>query len=270
MARPRKQDQEKRHALSIRLDGITKESLERSAGEACRSLGAEVERRIVATLGLDETGLELVSKIAAEIRLLQYGKSKPWHRDLKLWSAVSEMMRWLPPAENRPDNPKDDEFFLAALEDHDRLTEKRRQKLVELGDLGLLLPEEPFRYMPPAAALSDKSETGQPRLGPFLEGMRLGNSREMAKRTLDTLEPSPACELAYRLLAEVVGLDEQVTAAFDRLRQQLAPFEEAEREGRLIYRSRLQAEAQRRRAEGLAYNYLHSIGSFEWPFAFSA
>lgn len=268
MGRPKKADEEKRHALSIRLDGRTKEALEKASDAAQRSLGAEAERRILVTLGLDETGLEVVSRIAGEIAAIQHGKTKPWHADLKLWSAVAEMMRSQPPEATRPDKPADDEFFAAAMAEHERLRADRRDKLGALEALGLSVPEEPFRFPTYGAPVeTNRAESGN---GQFLEALVLGNSREVAKRTLETFPDSPARQQADNLLSQVLDLDKQINNARDRLDELLAPFREAEQEGRSMYRKRLQDEAKRRQSEGQPYNYLHSIGSFEWPFVSNA
>ena len=152
MARPRKNDDEKRQLISIRLDAGAKLTLEQAAKAADRSIGAEAEKRIAGTLGLDDEGLELLATITREIRAIEQSTRKSWHRNLKTWSAVAEMLRTMPPRQKRPDTSSDDELVVAAYQRLADLADERRHKVDKLALLGLTIPEESSRERAPQAS----------------------------------------------------------------------------------------------------------------------
>lgn len=240
MGRPAKAVEDKRKLIGARFDPADRQRLEQHAEEAGRSTSAEVERRAIATLGLDDRGLELVAMIAAEVQHIESQTGRRWHAHQRTWYAVSELMRSLPPHYTEPELK--DEDLDDAREAVTDLCDRRRDLVVELNAMGLHVPEFP-------------DHTGTDDF--------LGDTRTVWRQLVEGSKPSTARERALILLEQLARFDEQIEqAGREAARLSVLPIEE-ELEGREIYRRRLQAEARRRRNEGAPFDVRHLTGDFQ-------
>lgn len=240
MGRRSLSEDKKRQPMSARFDPAVKERLLAEAEANGRSIPAEIEARVVATLGLDLAGLELVTRVAAEIAALsRRNLRKRWHIDLTGWAAVAEMMADGPIQEMRPDAPLRDEVVQAAfipLLDTYNLKAPIVAKLAEIGV---------------TVALERK-----------IRGLLRLDNRGFERSAINAI-PDPA------LRKESIALHDELTALDDAYDEQvkayeeaMQPYRDAERAGREMYRNHIQDEALRRRDRGEPFDVKHLLGLF--------
>lgn len=240
MGRPPKPQHEKRQLVGVRFDPEDRMRLEEMAARANRSVGAEAERRVIATLGLDEHSLSLVALIATEISAIQKETGAPWHLDQRTWFAVAELMRNLPPIDTRPDIP-DDELEEAAAEVR-QLSTARTEVINELSTMGLPVPE----FANPIGMVD-----------------ALGDPRQFARQFAQQSTSPTARGRALKLLDDLDRLDGEIEDAGRQAAWASIFHIEQGEEGRNLYRRRLQSEALRKRDAGQRWNPRHLIGDFE-------
>lgn len=235
MGRRAKDEAEKRKLIGARFDPEVRQFLETQAETNSRSAGAEVEARVAATMGLDKEGLELVAAIAREIVAIhQIAKGARWHKDLRPWAAVKEMLHRGPIERFRPDPWEDDELVQKAYQKYHALSERRLEIVDFFKTLGLTIDPEP------------KTKA----LGLLGRALNTDGGRTQARDVLEGAEPSPGIEDALSRLDQLLELDVQIEAAHEHWKELLMPYLDRGIEGIRLYRDRLQAEARRQLAEG--------------------
>ena len=247
MGRRPKDDSEKRKLIGARFDPEAFDFIERQASANGRSVGAEVEARVAATIGLDAEGLELAGMIAREIAIIQKITGKRWHRDLKTWAAVKEMLERGPIDERRPDRPQDDEALNAAFERLKTLKDERRRIVDQFAEVGLAIMEDPTSKVNAF----------------FINALAaMDGGRSVARTTIEGAPESNDKVTALRLLDRLLELDVLIPQADKELNDLLTPYVDAGAEGALLYRERLKREAERRRDAGDDYSPMHLAGDF--------
>lgn len=241
MGRPPKKPEDRRQILTFRLDNAAREALEKAAQQTGRSMSGEIEARLQATLALDNEGLTLFSDIANELAAIQRVTKKRWHKSLTSWAAAREMLYRGPIQRWRPENWMDDEHAVEAFKRFDALTSERRTVLQALGEMGITLPEAPAKPNPTKGGL----------FGSVLPHAR---GRSFARSSIEAAEPSVEREQALHLIDRLEELDASVEEARRGWSDQMAMYQDAEKEGRDLYRDRLTSEAIRKEAQGEEYN----------------
>lgn len=240
MPMPAKKDSEKRKLIGARFDPEDRAAIGKFAKEAGISPGAEVEKRVKATLAFDEEGLALIAEIGEEIREIQagLGGNKPWHKSLKKWSAVTDMLRTGPIMDRNPDSPSDDEAVDEAWRAVEDLQKERQDIIDEAAQHGLAWKSEP---------------RGQSRKrgGGILGAFAILDTREGERALLNKLDDGPEKDALIQAHSKVVELDLRVSEAKAAWTSLLNIYWDAEAEGRNWNRERqrVKAEAARDRGE---------------------
>jgi len=201
----------------------------------------DLEARLLATCDLDREGVELVRTIALEIAQIQKMTGKRWHKDLKTWASVAEMLAEGPIHHFDPDRPQDDEFVEAAFDKLEALQSARTELLDQLADLGIAARQNP-----------DKTVGGQAGIGSSPDLTR-SSTRLMCEK----LDSEQQRTIALALLEEIIQIDDQVREANAEFEVALRPHYEQTLAGRKLYRNYLQKEAERKRSLGEPYDILH-------------
>ena len=241
MGRPLKKPEERRKEATLRLDPEVRHKLMEAATKAERSFAADLEARLVATCGLDLRGVELVQAIAKEIVKIEHITRKGWHKDLKTWAVVAEMLKIGPVNDFRPDLPQNDEIVIAAFEMLEILEQDRSDLIEQLGSVGIAARQDP-----------DKAVVGEAGLT-----MLPDRTRSKARLMCEKLDDAEESTRAANLLDQIIQIDEQyrkVKADFDGV---LRLHLEAERAGRKLYRDYLRKEAEGKKSRGESYDILH-------------
>lgn len=254
MGRRAKDESEKRKLIGARYDPDVFAFLEAQAEANSRSTGAEVEERVAATHGLDAEGVALVADIAAEMGNIQRLTGKRWHRDLKTWAAVKEMLVQGPLEERRPDRSSDDEQVNEAWQRFRTLSDERREIIEQFKRIGVTLTEDP--KPPKQRGIFGMQNALAAMASPWDGGRTI--AREMFESAPDSNDKQTALQLLDRLLE----LDRLIKEADDTWGALLMPYIEAEFEGRMAYRERLTREAERKRDAGEPFNVHHLYGQF--------
>lgn len=224
--------------MTLRLAGANREKIERAANDSSRSIAAELEARVLATIDLDYTGIRLIEQIAAGLQIAAKVTGEPdWHATLTSWGAAREMLYRGPIEAFRPYKITDDPELDEAMRHHFDLRNERRRIVTELSELGVAVPEEPNSATPPK------------RPGLFGLGLAL-NSREIWRGKVAALEESEERNRALELIDRLVTLDSEIEDAWTECQNQIEGFRKDEDEGRDAYRRQLQETARRRREAG--------------------
>jgi hypothetical protein len=265
MGRPPKADSDKRKLIGARFDPVDKSQIEAFAEASGRSAGSEVERRVMATIDLDEAGLELIEEIGREIAAIQRGMNgKRWHKDLVVWSAVTHMLRTGPIMGRRPDSPNDDEAVQEAYQKLSALKYQRKELVAGVSRLGIAWVEEPptqqnalARYSPVTSGLFGNAFANIPPVNP----------RERERRAIEAApEGDKVREELLSLHKMLCDLDQQIGEANTAWSNLLADYWMAEREGRDWNRNRQRDRAHQLRKEGLPADYYQLTGTDPWQF----
>ena len=249
MGRPPKRPEDKRQLASFRLDPDARRSLDAAAESAGRSLSAELEARTVATIGLDAEGVGLINALAREIAVIQAMTGKRWHRDLKTWAAVAEMMSRGPIQDVRPDRPQDDPVVSEALEKLAELKDARAKLITELAAVGIAAREDPTK--PPATGVFSDLQG----LASLPDPKRIGT-----KQMCEQIEDNAVRVIALDILKRILDHDELIEQADHAWEKSLSPYSEAAVEGGRLYQDLLRSEAERRRVRNESYNLFHLLG----------
>lgn len=241
MGRPPKKPEDRRREATLRLDPEVRKKLEEGAKEAERSFAADLEARVVATCDLDRKGVELLQAIASEIAQIQKMTDVRWHRQLKAWSAVAEMLRSGPIQDFNPDPPQEDDDVIAAFEKLEAVEHDRSELINQLADMGIAARQDP-----------DKPMGGQEGIARLPDPTR-SSTRLMCEKLDDAEDQAHA----LALLEDIILIDEQIRQADAALKGALRPHLEATKAGRKLYRDYLRKEAVRKRQNREPYNILH-------------
>ncbi|MBY6219021.1 DUF4062 domain-containing protein [Qipengyuania aquimaris] len=250
---PAKKDSEKRKLIGARFDPEDRATVGKFAKEAGISPGAEVEKRVKATLAFDEEGLALIAEIGAEIREIQegLGGSKPWHKNLKKWSAVTDMLRTGPIMDRNPDSPADDEAVKAAYSTVTDLQDERQAIIDEVAQHGLAWKSEP------------RSQTGK-RGGGILGAFAILDTREGERALLNKLDDGPEKDALIQAHSKVVELDLKVSEAKGAWISLLSNYWDAEAEGRNWNRERQRVKAKAAWDRGEQVDFYRLSGQDPW------
>lgn len=243
MGRPRKSPEERRKEATLRLDPEARRKLMEAAKKAERSFAADLEARLVATSDLDHQGIELVQAIAKEIAQIQKMTGKRWHKDLKTWAVVAEMLRSGPVNDFNPDTPQNDQDVITTFEMLEILKEDRSDLIEQLGSMGIAARQDP-----------DKPAGGEAGLTILPDPTR-GTTRRMCEKLDDAEQRTRAANLLEQII-QIDGQCRKVNATFKgALRLHL----EATTAGRKLYRDYLRKEAERKKSRGEPYDILHIL-----------
>lgn len=236
VGRPRHSEGEvKQSPVAVRTTPSVHRALRQAAEENGRSITQEVEARIASTFLRDagQRSVEtenLLNQIALEIAKIEEMTGRRWHRNRKTAGAVLEMLSDFPATQIRVDEAADDEAVSQAFDAWFDLCAEREDRLTKLAELGVR-PNEATQ-----AWLSDYVESKRP--------IRWRERQEVERLDL----PPVVRRAANHLLEEIEALDLQVMRAKETLNEAAAPFNDAENEGRELYRK----ERQRRSMQAFA------------------
>lgn len=254
MGRPRKDDSEKRRLVGARFNPEDLVRLEAYAAESGRSAGAEVERRVRATIALDEVGVDLIEAICSEIAEIEaaYDGMK-WHEDLVVWSAVAHMMGTGPIMLRRPERASDDETVTNAYKRLSELEGQRRQMIEQAAAHGLAWLEEPKPNRP------GKLGGDQGLLTGYIPAV---DTRKVERATIESLDAGPEKDELVKLHERVCELDDEIQQAKGKWVEYLRTYSDAEEEGRMWNRRRQMRRAIKAFRSGDVYD-IHQLGGFD-------
>jgi len=242
MGRPLKKPEERRKEATLRLDPEVRHKLMEAATKAERSFAADLEARLVATCDLDHRGVELVQAIAKEIaRIEQHITRKRWHKDLKTWAVVAEMLKIGPVNDFNPDLPQNDESVIAAFGMLEILEQDRSVLIEQLGSMGIAARQDP-----------DKAVGGEAGLA-----MLPDRTRSKARLMCEKLDDAEERARAVDLLEQIIQIDEQCRGVNETFKNALGPYLEAARAGQALYRDYLRKEAEGKKSRSEPYDILH-------------
>ncbi|WP_156502095.1 hypothetical protein [Erythrobacter sp. HI0063] len=262
--RPAHHDGEtKKAAIAVRTAPSVRDALKAAADENGRSITQEVEKRLIVSFEADggqrssETE-RLLAKFAAEIAEIEQMTGKRWHKDRKTAGAVLEMFRRLPNHLVRTDDPYDDEFVSRTW---DALYAARQEtlKLMEhLRDFGISPWEQSYmkgRLFGNSSATPRRPEGQLGGILGRLAGVADMDRRELGRwrerEQLERLElPPEAKRHALALIELLEGADERELSANEAHSEAIAPYLQAEEEGRTLYRSSKRRAAEMAVARG--------------------
>lgn len=255
MPRPAKIESEKRQLIGARFDPAPRKQLVDYAESAGISPGAEVEKRVLATLAFDEQGLQLIAEIGAEIQAIQAGTGKRWHKDLMTWAAVMDMLRTGPMMQRSPDNPQDDEVVMDAYGRFRELSDERK-KLVEAATSAgwtWTLDPKPRNALTPSGGLFGNA------LAAFA-----ANPREAERNFIMSLPDNEGRAKVVEAHEHLCSLDEEIADAEREWLAALAPYWDKEDEGRKWNRRRQRDRARAQMAAGEDFNLTHLTATDPW------
>lgn len=268
MPMPAKKDSEKRKLIGARFDPPDRERIEEFARESGISPGSEVEKRVKATLGFDDEGLRLIAEWGEEIQLIQrgLGGSKPWHKDLKKWSAVTDMLRTGPIMRRNPDRPEEDEAVADAFARLNELEAERSAIIQEAREVGIAWTDNPQgrKLLPKRAEVRNlfRGKNVAPRpnaLSPFNF-----TPRDSERRLLKDLPEGSAKASLIDMHARLEVLDEEIIEARNAWTSLLSDYWDKEDEGRKWNRARQMANAKEAFDAGEPYDFYQLTGGDPW------
>ncbi|WP_395616334.1 hypothetical protein [Sphingorhabdus sp.] len=243
MGRPLKKPEERRKEATLRLDPEVRHKLMEAATKAERSFAADLEARLVATCDLDQKGVELVHGISRQISQIQKMTDVKWHRQLKTWGAVAEMLRIGPIHEFNPDPPEGDEDVTGAFEMLEVIQRSRSDLIDQLADMGIAARQDPDKLSGEGVGIAKLADPTR------------GATRLLCEKIDDPLDKAHALDL----LGEILQLDEQARQANASFKDALRLHLNAINAGRKFYRDYLRREAERKKSEGEPYNIMHLV-----------
>jgi len=230
MGRPRKNPEEKRVQLNIRLFPADRDKLAALAEAADKPLATYAERLIVGHLERwERTSKEtrkLTSVIEEAIPALESKAKGKWPKNLRAWAAVAQMLAHIIDSD-RPERGLDDEVVTEAFNVQMEANRSRKAIVAELANLGVAVNEDPK----PRGLLGVEKFGGL-----FGQATRRGNSREWERASIDAIPDEQLKAQAGDAFAKLLVADQAVTLADDKFREALQPYIEAEQEGRQIGR----------------------------------
>jgi hypothetical protein len=243
MGRPSKNPETLRRVVTLRLDPPVLRKLEMASKKAGTRFSKDLEARLIATCDLDQKGVELVHAISGQISQIQKMTDVKWHRQLKAWGAVAEMLCIGPIHEFNPDPPEGDEDVTAALEMLEVIQSSRAALIDQLADMGIAARQDPDKHSGEGAGIAKLADRTR------------GTTRLFCEKIDD---PSDQAH-ALNLLGEILQLDEQARQADTSFKDALRLHLNAIKAGRKFYRDYLRREAERKKSEGEPYNIMHLL-----------
>lgn len=240
MGRRQLNEEEKRKLLSARFDPGVAKSLEAHAQESGRSIPAEIEARIEATIALDKEGIDLFAQISSEIEAIRRrNKGNRWHKDLTTWAATVEMMAIGPIQDVKPLHPVDAEAQEEAWRPLAEIYQRQHSIVKQLAVLGI--------------------HVSHMRV---IRGLLRLNNRNLEKAAIEAIEGNENRDVAAELHLRLCALDDAHDAALTEFELTMGPYREAEREGRELYREHLHTKAKQARDEGRSFKMPHLLEVF--------
>jgi len=216
----------KKTAISLRTTPAIHDALKRAAESNGRSITQEVEARLLVSLEHDsgkrsaETG-RLLNDLGAELAKIEEMTGRAWHRCRRTAGALLEMLSTYPSQLIKVDEPGADEAVSKKFDVWFELCTKRKGLLSDLERLGVPI---------------DAGASGW--LDVYIDGGTAGRWRE--RQALAGLNlPDEINRASLRLVAQIEELDTLIKAAKSEMEEASAPFDEAERAGREMYRKEL-------------------------------
>jgi hypothetical protein len=243
MGRPSKNQEMRRQVVTLRLDPPVLRKLEMAAKQAGKRFSLDLETRLLATSDLDQKGVELVHAISRQISQIQKMTDVKWHRQLKTWGAVAEMLRIGPIHEFNPDPPEGDEDVTAAFEMLEVIQRSRSDLIDQLADMGIAARQDPDQHSGEGAGIAKLADRTR------------GATRLFCEKIDDPSDKAHALDL----LGEILQLDEQARQANASFKDALRLHLNAINAGRKFYRDYLRREAERKKSEGEPYNIMHLV-----------
>lgn len=254
MGRPPMKDEDKRKLISFRLSPRDLTQIETYAKTGGRSVAAEIERRLLATIDLDEQGVSFFAEVSHHIATLERQEhGNRWHSTLKLWAAVKELLRLGPVDDLRPSSWQDDPEANEAYDTLSKAKEDRLAVIEKLRTYGLVIDEEPGDIVLRGGLFAVQRNGLLP----------LDGGRAMARRFAEEAPEGEDRTEAVALLDRLAEADARVTEAQSEWSAHLKLYWDDEDAGKLLARNHLQQIARERRARGEPVNLLHLYG--EWP-----
>ncbi len=224
--RPREREEAKRAAVTIRTTPTVKDQLVAAAEASGRSLTQEIELRLEASLARDaiagspETE-RLLSAYAAEIAQVEGVLKKRWHKDLKTWGAVSELLKAGPINRMQPDRTYDDEIVGEAWQRLEAVCDQKRPIVQLFAAAGI------------ACDVKAPSLRQPVQRGLFGRGLVPTPNRWMESAAIENLDASEDEKAMLRTaLQELIRLDAAEEEADKVYGEAIKPYIEAEQEGR--------------------------------------
>ncbi|MGB3379089.1 MAG: hypothetical protein WBH10_04375 [Allopontixanthobacter sediminis] len=241
MGRPIKASQDKRQQITLRFDPAVMKWLRVQAEANHRSVGKEIEARVVSTFPLEAQGVELFKRISAEIAALtKRNRGKRWHVDLTAWASVAEMLAEGPIQDMRPNHAVDADDQWEAWEPIFRIDNAREEIVRKLAEFGF------------TSVAVEKKARGLLRL----------NNRTSERAGIDQAPESDLKEAAIALHTELSQLDVEHDEKMQAFHLAMQVHWEAEEAGRQLTHDYLHDEAEQQRNSGEDYNPLHLMRIF--------
>ena len=249
--RPPLPDTERRQQIGVRTSPSLKANLENAAARNGRSVAQEAELRLVQSfehenqMGGEQTG-HFLRVLAAEIELIERATKKRWHKDLKTFGSVAEMLKEGPLRRFRPDNPYDDDVVRTAWDELDAIRRRKSEICADLVAQGIPSFVEPYKPKVRKGLFGSSANIQMP-------------PRSMEFRALEQAElPDDQRDLLRQLIEQLVTLDVEFEAADKKYGDAIRPYIDAENEGRELYRSLTRRRAQDMIAQG-DYSYIAEL-----------
>ncbi|MFD1767973.1 hypothetical protein ACFSAG_14090 [Sphingorhabdus buctiana] len=195
------------------------------ATDSGRPLASEAESILAKHLSRRKETNALLDRIADRIAELEEQAHGKWHKNLKAWAAVSEMLARVI-EDDKPEKVKDDEVV---QEVRDRLNEHERLRLTAvalLANLGVSIRVDPK----PAPLLGYKHRRGIfGRSQPEPQSSRLWE-----QAAINAMPDGKAKEECQDLFSSVLKLDAAINQLEAEEAEAMRPLIEAEQEGRRL------------------------------------
>ncbi len=237
MGRPKMKAEEKRRLVSARYAPSVVDKLKALAKANGRSVPAEIEARILATIELDDVGLQLVSDISSEIEALRRrNKGKRWHADVQTWAATAEMLALGPVQDFKPGYDADEECQKQAWAPLAAIRDEQREYIDRLADLGI--------------SVARARE---------IRGLLKLDSRSRERSRIVAIQDDSLRESALTAHSKLCQLDDSYDAALAEYRETMRPYWEIEEVGRQMYREHLHEEARISKLRGNPFKWSHLL-----------
>ncbi|GAA4642439.1 hypothetical protein GCM10023115_05730 [Pontixanthobacter gangjinensis] len=237
LGRPKLKAEEKRKLVSARYAPSVVAKLRACAEVSGRSVPAEIEARILATIDLDDKGLELAASISSEMESLRRrNKGKRWHADITTWAATAEMLALGPIQDFKPSHDVDEECQEEAWAPLAKIREEQGVYISQLAEFGI--------------AVARARE---------IRGLLKLNSRNREYARITAIEEDDLREQALKAHEELCQLDDAYDTALAAFRLTMQPYWDAEEVGRKIYRDHLHEEARISKLRGNPFRWSHLL-----------
>jgi hypothetical protein len=232
MGRPKKDEDEKKIQLNIRVKPTTKLEIANHAQDAGCTVSMKAEQLIEDMLNLsddaDPQTIELLADIVGEIKTVESLTGHRWHEDLKTWAAVSEIFKGDPMRKKMPTSSHDDPAVKSAWAAYTDAIRETKSLIAMMEKLGVSISEEPiFKYndlMP-----GPRGIFGRKRKEPI-------DLRAIERSRIAEIEDQQQRQRAELIFGMILEADEQSKKAYSDWQEATAPYLTEEAEGRRIYK----------------------------------